>query len=482
EEACERLRRIWPILQAAIGQRLRISLSQLVERTWRSLGGDLPLTPEERSNARMYFSLLDEMERRSTVDPAELGTRLGSLYAETPANPGAVDLMTIHGAKGLEWDLVLIPALERKSGLNSARLLTWNEITNGGEHSVSVLLAPIAGKGEDSDALNKWLNSIQNVREQAEARRVFYVACTRAREELHLFASPEQKKNGDVERKAGSLLHAAWAAAKPHFYGDADSSLPSNSVLSFPNTTVEDTILTSLAATSDEPKGAILNRLPTNVSPAKRRHPVIHWKAPSTTPAAGISKRPEGSFAARALGTTVHAFMELLADQLASGRSSTDVLLEIETWKGRIATILRSQGLSPRAAQERTGEVKAALNSALKDPIGLWILEAHKDAFSEKALTAWQDDPANLRIDRVFRAGPEPLLSGNSCLWIVDYKTTSCTNKDVEEFLSREQEKYSAQLETYGRTMLANGETNTVMLGLYYPLVPAFRWWKMPPL
>ncbi|HEX2917606.1 MAG TPA: UvrD-helicase domain-containing protein, partial [Edaphobacter sp.] len=45
EEACERLRRIWPILQAAIGQRLRISLSQLVERTWRSLGGDLPLTP-----------------------------------------------------------------------------------------------------------------------------------------------------------------------------------------------------------------------------------------------------------------------------------------------------------------------------------------------------------------------------------------------------------------------------------------------------
>lgn len=479
EGTCERLRRIWPVLQTAIALRLRMPLSQLVERTWKSLGGDLPLTRELRSNARMYFSLLDELERRSAVDLAELSARLDSLYADTPAIPGAVDLMTIHGAKGLEWDLVLIPALEKKSGTSTARLLTWNEITNTAEHSASVLLAPIAGKGEESETLNKWLNSIQNAREQAEARRLFYVACTRAREELHLFASPEQKKDGSVERKSGSLLHAAWSAAEPHFTAHPESEISLAPVVSFPEPEMEHTILTSLAAGSDEKKLANLHRIPLNVSPAARFRPAIQWKAP-TSPAAHIFKRPEGSFDARALGTTVHSFMELLADDLASGDSSADLLIEIEGWDDRIITVLRSHGLSPKAAEELTGPVKRALASTLNDPVGLWILSAHKDAFSEQALTSWQEDLTNLRIDRVFRAGSEPLLPGDSCLWIVDYKTTSCTNKDVEEFLSQEQQKYAAQLETYGKTMLAGTETASMRLGLYYPMIPAFRWWTMP--
>jgi len=473
EDSCERLMRIWPVLQAALAQRLRVSLSQLVERTWRSLGGDLPLTREQRTNARMYFTLLDDLERRDTVDLAELSTRIASLHAETPSTPGAVDLMTIHGAKGLEWDLVLIPSLERKSGISTARLLTWNEITGAAEQSASVLLAPIAGKGESSETLNKWLHSIQNAREQAEDRRLFYVACTRAREELHLFASPEQKKDGGIKCNAGSLLQAAWPAAEPHF-------VQVTPVIPFPRPESDDTILTRIAAKADEPKHTILHRLPLNVSPTERLQSVIPWKAPSTPSTATAFNRPEGSFDARALGTAVHAFMELLAEELVAGRAPEELLLQVETWNSRIAKVLRSYGLSPQVAGQLSGQVKAALSSALRDPVGLWILGSHSEAFNEQALTSWQEDVTNLRLDRIFRDGPEPFVRGDSCMWIVDYKTTPCRDADVEEFLSREQEKYAAQLEMYGKTILSGTSAALIRLGLYYPMIPAFRWWTMP--
>ena len=55
-----------------------------------------------------------------------LKRRLDKLYAETAARcADAVDLMTIHGAKGLEWDVVIVPGLERKPQANRERLLTW---------------------------------------------------------------------------------------------------------------------------------------------------------------------------------------------------------------------------------------------------------------------------------------------------------------------------------------------------------------------
>src|ERR1700730_9569136 len=86
--------------------------------------------------------------------------------------------------------------------------------------------APIEGKGEESRELNAWLKGMQRARKAAERRRLFYVACTRAREALHLFAAPETKKDGEISRRAGSLLEAAWPAAKSHFTEAA--SVPEN--------------------------------------------------------------------------------------------------------------------------------------------------------------------------------------------------------------------------------------------------------------
>ena len=135
-----------------------------------------------------------------------LQKRLTKLYAEAAVVPGAVDLMTIHAAKGLEWDVVLVPGLERRAQSSRGRLLTWDEIDQDDEEAAQVVLAPIAGKGESNRELNVWLNGIHNAREAAERKRLFYVVCTRAREELHLFASPETKSGWGGEPSRGKSV------------------------------------------------------------------------------------------------------------------------------------------------------------------------------------------------------------------------------------------------------------------------------------
>ncbi len=65
EESYARLMRVWPVLQAAEENRSGIGTAQWVEKTWRSLGGDVYLKPAEMSNARRYLQLLDEVEEQA---------------------------------------------------------------------------------------------------------------------------------------------------------------------------------------------------------------------------------------------------------------------------------------------------------------------------------------------------------------------------------------------------------------------------------
>jgi ATP-dependent exoDNAse (exonuclease V) beta subunit len=471
-----RLQRLWPVLGAAVAAVGRLPLAQTVERTWRSLGGDSYLTESERANVRRYFQLLDELETESGFfDLAALKRKLKKLYAAPIVHTGAVDLLTIHKAKGLEWDVVIVPALERIAASSRSRLLTWVELDfkSQEDEAAHVLLAPISSKGEASTNLHGWINSIHSAREAAERRRLFYVACTRAREELHLFASPSLTAKGEIQRRPGSLLESAWPAAEPHFADALARALPQLTE------EAEAEPLAMAASASAPERPAILQRLPISFDPGERfrnAHP-LHVSAKDEGPATPRFERPEGSIAARAFGNAVHAFLERITQQIAAGTPAASILVALPGWTPRIAAVLRSEGLQPARVERLAQRVLDSLEATLKDPHGLWLLSPHPDASTEYDLTAWAEQRSAIRIDRIFRAGPEPFSAGTDHLWIVDYKTTTHGPEGLAAFLAAERSRYAAQLEAYAAVVRQRKGNPEIRLALYYPLLSEFVWW-----
>jgi ATP-dependent helicase/nuclease subunit A len=571
DSACRRLERLWPILQAATAMDARIPTAQRVERTWRSLGGDTYLTLTERTNARRYLQLLDELEQQTgAIDITLLGQRLDDLYAAPSTEPNPVDLLTIHKSKGLEWDLVLVPALDRIGKIDSARLLSWIELgtadsepedddaafeefadealfdeldeesleEEANQHQAArILLAPIRSRGEASRALNTWIDGIRREREAAERKRLLYVACTRAREELHLFASPELNEKGGITPRSGSLLQSFWPAAHPHFAAAAAAAadptprptlVPTAQEAAAEDATQGLSLAAAADAHSNQPHpNSLLYRLPLDFDPEARLRSsrsltksIITANASSHAPAHGTSggsdttpstsnsskgaaisapapsplyDRIEGSFSSRGFGTVVHAFLEKLAQALAAAQPAATLLATLPTWAPRIAALLRAENLPPAQLDRLTQRVLTALETTLRDPEGLWLLSAHLDAASESALTSLATDSdsahgdgdgslRSIRTDRSFRAGPSPLSPGSSCLWIIDYKTTTHNQStgDLTEFLRTERERYAPQLEAYARILkeTASESNPELRLALYYPLLPQLLWWS----
>jgi ATP-dependent helicase/nuclease subunit A len=506
DDSRQRVTRVSEALLAAANQRARLTTAQLVERAWRSLGGDAWLGPSELSNARRFLQLLDAIEAPGNrVDLAVLEERLQRLYSEPdpiPAGTGFVELLTIHNAKGLEWDVVLVPGLERQPAISASRMLAWSEFDSwdsedaggggesGDDRPAHILLAPIRGRGESSRAINVWLRGIERLREAAECKRLFYVASTRAREELHLFAAPDIRSSGSLSAHSASLLKAAWPAAEPHFphtvlVGLSHEGAPAR--VDSP----EPIVLDLAAAGHRAGSGPTIQRVPLGFDPAFRfaeaRAHKLPFVEPNDAPETRHFDRPEGSFAARSFGNAVHAFLDILAARIAAGDNAVQLLAELPSWAPRIDAVLRADGLPPSTVVRYGREARAALANALRDPDGLWLLATHPGAASELALTAWPEPDertASIRVDRVFRAGPEPRTLPSSTeenyLWIVDYKTASHGRSGLGDFVAEQSAAYAPQLESYAR-ILAPAQSKSldrVRVALYYPAIPYLIWWK----
>ena len=78
-------------------------------------GREVPLRVRKIAHARRFLAQLDaEDAQRSRGRQSDLGRLMMKLYAEDPAQPGAVSLMTVHGAKGLEFDHVFVVGVGRR--------------------------------------------------------------------------------------------------------------------------------------------------------------------------------------------------------------------------------------------------------------------------------------------------------------------------------------------------------------------------------
>ena len=83
-------------------------------------------------------------------------------------------------------------------------------------------MAPIGRKGADTDPLYRWIRRQKERREAEEAKRLLYVAATRASRELHLMGTATVTSKPDGVSAIGpgaskSLLSTAWPALGESF-------------------------------------------------------------------------------------------------------------------------------------------------------------------------------------------------------------------------------------------------------------------------
>ncbi|HEY0307145.1 MAG TPA: 3'-5' exonuclease, partial [Acidobacteriaceae bacterium] len=473
----ERVLRTHEILTSAAAQHGRLALSQWVEGVWRSLGGPLYLDAAQTANVQSFFALLDECEEQGDVlDANLLLERLQTLFApDSQAEDITVDLMTIHKAKGLEWDVVFVPSLDRKSGINTPPLLEWLENPSTSPGESLALLAPIPSKSDQGPSLHSYVSGLRKQIQDMELRRVFYVAATRAREELHLFGQVTLSDKG-LRPRASTLLNAAWPAAAQHFEAKQIAVPAKLFVMPTPPATNESdgVILQLAAAAAPVAKLRTVRRLPATADIAAlnaRLAPApLHTAAAEPFSPERAYQRAEGSLSARALGTVVHAYLYRIAHEFANATIATP--FDIDHWLPGITAMLRSFGLPPADVQRRATQALAALRSTLDDAQGQWVLAPHPQAASELAMSTWTADGAlaTYRMDRSFRAGTAPLAARQNFLWIVDYKISAEDESSPPAILAAESEKHRSQLEAYARVQQpALTEADGIRLAAFYP-------------
>jgi ATP-dependent exoDNAse (exonuclease V) beta subunit len=491
----QRLARTAEILRRALDLRWRQSESpsfaSWIERTWRTLGGPACIDAAAHENVQVFFSMLDSVAPDGLdASAASFDAEFDRLFAQPdPAvsERCGIQLMTIHKAKGLGFDVVIVPGLDRKSSGDPNPLVTslermnpWSSENAPGENEF--LVAPIGLQGESTEPLYKWVVKQRQIRFDEERKRLLYVACTRARRELHLLGTAVAKRAGVSCSSKDSLLATAWPALRSRF--ETAQREPQRTpvaeparILTFPALSPAAVgtpgILDRIAAAAG-PSPLILRRLALDAEPA-----IPSAQNVTVTGSFSIAdadepefQRREGARESRIIGSTVHELLERPGPELAR--------LDAAQLRSRVSSLLRAAALTGESLKSVTEAVTKMLLACAADPVCQWILAAHPGAQSEASWTGVGDSGSRLRTlraDRVFRAGPAPLDSSSSdYLWVIDYKTGSVAPGAL--LLASERALYAPQLLAYARALRAlHGPETKLRLGLYYAAIPALDWW-----
>jgi ATP-dependent exoDNAse (exonuclease V) beta subunit len=434
-----RVARVREVLGAATANRLRGTLRDRVEGAWLALGGPACVEDAtELEDAEIFLDELERLEEAGEVDLRALDKSLGELYAlpDVNAGPGAVEIMTVHKAKGLEFDTVIVPGLDRSPRSGAKPLFAWKTLPGG-----RLLLAPIDATGAEDDPIYAYVRSLEKEAEDIEAGRLFYVAATRAKQRLHLLACATcDKESGDLKSPAKrSLLGKIWWQAQEHF-GPA----PADPGREPPPAPMPD----------------LLRRLPAGFALPAVANSIL-WKSPEEGRDEGEIEFSWAGETARHVGTVVHRWLQRVAEDELRGWDAS----RIDSLQEKFSRELARRGVPPAALKASADLVAAALKNTLADERGRWILGPHPEARTEYRMRVQSPEGARAYVmDRVFR--------DQGALWIVDYKTSRHEGAGVEGFLDREQQRYAAQLLNYS-TIFQGAQ-----LGLYFPLLSGWRQWN----
>jgi len=192
--------RVISILEWAGDQTHSLHQGECVYRVWCALGGPKTLTAQYEADAvDAFFKILGQCSDYSI--PGVLEKQLSTQFMSQASQNAKIEIMTIHKAKGLEFDAVFLPELARRGPVNTDPLFLWKSYFTSDQKNL-ILFSPAVEENQNNKLFG-FLKHLEKQSEYNEQIRLFYVALTRAKSHAYLYVAPPS---------SGSMLSVVWDA------------------------------------------------------------------------------------------------------------------------------------------------------------------------------------------------------------------------------------------------------------------------------
>ena len=419
-EADTRFGRLNDAYEWAMTHRFEFPPREVIEGIWIRLGGVDAYGDEGLTIALAFFGLVDELSERA-YDVEQLRLSLSSLYSPPISQKANIQVMTIHKAKGLEFDHVIVPFLDRQTRNQELPLLRWSLERKG-------LMV-----GVKNDSLYEWLNYKEKQKSENESKRLLYVALTRARRTL--FSSHTKSASGKPSGLAKFLQKAEVTKIDGKHPAAIESELHEQVI-----------VPTNL-----------LRHLPKD----------YQWKQPSHV---NLSHSPIPAYKKSentgnistfemTVGVLVHQSLSWLTENKDS--NVNDLKPVIRLWSN-------NQYSDNEISSALCDQVTMQIEKTLENERGQWILKSHKNEVSEFGLTGIVDGVIQrVYVDRMF------IEDGTR--WIIDYKSGAPKDLDHKEPFCQEQiARHKPQLQTY-HTIASNLYPEQIRTALFFTAIAIFK-------
>ncbi len=484
-------------LSQALSVRYEQPLSRWVRGCWVSLGGPLTLkNAQEHELAEEFFAFLRQQENLGYIDRDQLLRDIADLKATPqvyPPEANPVQLMTMHGAKGLEFDTVILPYLnEGAGGSNIQGLWRVSELSikdpqtkqdtlvalyqgtepkpnsdnffTPAEATVNAIDANSATSTTDTDCVTPLCDALNAKADENESKRLLYVAATRAKQRLHLvsvFNLNQEDTISDVKimMKDISALPTVGERIK-ELVEQNKANKENKTQVSESEKTIKELIEETLRLAHqhaeanresdkapqpyplpDDYKFAPLCRL----SSEGRAYLNQQCQFPPSEMDQEKADDFDGTYQS-VFGTDFHEVLQIIASQ------SNELIPEAAHYQDIIERVLAGSSWThdDNYHQYFLDNAPHLLQTILNDPQGRWAIGPHQDSRCEQELVDSRsaDKTERYRLDRCFVEGGQH--------HIIDYKT------------GKAKAEYHAQLNTYAKLYSQAYKVDKVRLTLCY--------------
>lgn len=438
--------------------RFRESLRHCVEAAWNLLRGYFACQDSlDQASVERFYQLLEEQEvAGGLTDFFRFEEILAEAFVPSPIageHDAGLHLLTMHKAKGLEYDHVILPGLNRSPRSDDKNLLIWHQRLN--QHNEQRLfLAGVTETGSEDSPLYQLLRYEQKTRQQLESTRLLYIAITRARKSAYILAILPRDKDGEVKAPdSSSLLAKIWQQ-------------------------LADQKQLKLTALEDYTRTKSLT--------GKQQHlnlpaitPIIRFKKPiqQTTNEIELIQRhtlekpenaedePQENLELESeIGTLIHACLEYYV----KAENQNDYLTKLGDQRHYWTLRLRRFGMADEELEKTLTHMAGSIRATVNHPDLQWIFNsALEDSSCELELSSTSNRGyvQNHIIDRSF-------IDNEGNRWIIDYKSgRPAPSMSVEQFINSQMQRHREQLDRYAG-LFAAMESRTTRKALLFTSLP----------